>query len=281
MGFNISSDSVTVDGNIDRLLSLDIEEWVNQSDNPNSILQIGDNQHISTSDTLTSCETALRVDSGSFHGFSSIPQMYGSGEHGFAYKAAPYAVGDSHNQLVGYLALINQRDGEPGELPPSVAFYSDSRHSTVRPWAVLVDDELSSWDNGIVLNGDYKETVIRHDKWLVKPDGTTERGGGIETSRVEVTTNHTTKRSEELLGTDTTGGAVTITLDKDSLRDGHRKTIKDEGGVADASNITIKSEGGELIDDKQQVTIKKKYGWITVYSNGKQWFTIRHPPKQQ
>lgn len=100
------------------------------------------------------------------------------------------------------------------------------------------------------------------------------RNGGVEVNRVgPKSAAYTTARDDEIVGVDSSGGTVTITLDSASAADGHRKTIKDEAGSAGTNAITVDTEGSETIDGSSSVSISSNYGSVTVYSDGTNWFT--------
>lgn len=144
----------------------------------------------------------------------------------------------------------------------------------ISPGECSIDDTTTS---GISLDGEYDDAILDHPNFTVLPDGTIQSSSTPTINRVEVTQDYTTTEEDELLGIKSGNGAITVTLDSNSLVDGHKKTINDEDGSADTNNITIESSGGELVDDNPNVTITEQFGWITIYSDGSQWYTIRHP----
>lgn len=83
-----------------------------------------------------------------------------------------------------------------------------------------------------------------------------------------------TARDDHIIGVDTTGGAVTITLDTDDVESGRALIVKDEGGNAGSANITIDTEGSETIDGAASVTISTNYGYRNLYSDGSNWFIM-------
>ena len=86
-----------------------------------------------------------------------------------------------------------------------------------------------------------------------------------------VSANTTT---QTIIGVTDNSSARTITLDTDDVVDGRIIIIKDEAGTAaSANNITIDTEGAELIDGAASITITANYGVARVYSNGTNWFS--------
>jgi len=73
---------------------------------------------------------------------------------------------------------------------------------------------------------------------------------------------------------DTSGVAITLTLDTDDVVDGREIIVKDTAGNANASNITIDTEGAETIDGAGSQTINTDYGYLRLYSDGSNWFII-------
>ena len=51
-------------------------------------------------------------------------------------------------------------------------------------------------------------------------------------------------------------------------------TIKDESGGANANNISIVTQGGQLIDGATSIAITEDYGSVTLYSNGTNLYSI-------
>lgn len=89
---------------------------------------------------------------------------------------------------------------------------------------------------------------------------------------VSVDSNYTSQ-SETIIGVDTTGGAVTVTLASDDVAAGKIVVINDEGGAAGTNSITVATEGSETIDGSATATISTNYGSLRLYSNGSNWFT--------
>ena len=67
-------------------------------------------------------------------------------------------------------------------------------------------------------------------------------------------------------------GAVTITLATAMVTAGRCIYIIDEGGNAGTNNITITTEGGELIKGNETNTISDNYGRRQLYSDGTDWY---------
>lgn len=71
-----------------------------------------------------------------------------------------------------------------------------------------------------------------------------------------------------------TAAARTITLATSDVAEGRTITIKDSTGGALANNITIDTEGAQLIDGAASIAIALNYGSATVVSDGTNWFTV-------
>ena len=82
-----------------------------------------------------------------------------------------------------------------------------------------------------------------------------------------------TTTGQSIVGVDSTG-LVTVHLATVDMKAGRVIVIKDEKGLADSNNITVDTEGGDLIDNTANVLITAKYGVVRAYSNGSTWFTF-------
>jgi hypothetical protein len=99
------------------------------------------------------------------------------------------------------------------------------------------------------------------------------RNGGlvVGTSSTAVSAS---SAQETIIGVTSTASARTITLDSDDCKTGRIVIVKDESGGAGTNNITIDTEGAELIDGAASVVITANYGCVRLYSNGTNWFSI-------
>tara|TARA_R110000803_G_scaffold49672_2_gene103342 strand:+ start:7980 stop:8345 length:366 start_codon:yes stop_codon:yes gene_type:complete len=85
-------------------------------------------------------------------------------------------------------------------------------------------------------------------------------------SATAVTTNYTLKTNDTFLAID--GGVIAITLA--GVKDpGRRVTVKDTGGNAGTTTITIMG----TVDGASNPTITTNYGVVNLISNGTSWFT--------
>lgn len=100
------------------------------------------------------------------------------------------------------------------------------------------------------------------------------KAGVIHSGRVAKNANYKTTASDYIVGVDTSGGAVTITLGSATVTEGRFVIIKDEKGNAGTNNITVATEGSETIDGSASITISSNYGAVILYSDGSNWFTI-------
>lgn len=78
--------------------------------------------------------------------------------------------------------------------------------------------------------------------------------------------------SEVIIGVTSTAAARTITLSTAGTDNGRIVIVKDESGAAGTNNITIDTEGAELIDGAATKVISTNYGVVRLYSDGINWF---------
>jgi hypothetical protein len=70
-------------------------------------------------------------------------------------------------------------------------------------------------------------------------------------------------------------GVVTITLPTaQAALAGRPYVVKDESGAAATNNITVDTQGAELIDGAATDTINTNFASIGYYTNGTDWFKI-------
>ena len=98
--------------------------------------------------------------------------------------------------------------------------------------------------------------------------------GGLKYSRTAVaTTTYTVLGTDNIIGvTYTATGAVSIILPTALMQAGKAYHIVDEGGLAGTNNITISTEGAELISGANTAVINANYNAKNVYNNGTDWF---------
>lgn len=80
--------------------------------------------------------------------------------------------------------------------------------------------------------------------------------------------------TDYFISVDTSGGAITVTLPNAATLAGRTYVIRDTGGAAAASNITIGTGGGNLVGGGASAATKvisAAYAGATVYSNGVTW----------
>ncbi|MEK6849645.1 MAG: hypothetical protein AABY01_03690, partial [Nanoarchaeota archaeon] len=104
-------------------------------------------------------------------------------------------------------------------------------------------------------------------------------GGGVTFKRAATAIDYATTINDHIVAVTSTTVPRTVTLSTVSLAEGSATagfilTIKDESGGAAANNVTIATEGAELIDGAATAVINTNYGVVRVYSNGSNWFTI-------
>lgn len=107
----------------------------------------------------------------------------------------------------------------------------------------------------------------------VDSNGTaTYAGGLIMTGYSHVGASRNTTTSDFYIGVSSDDGAITITLDTDTVTAGRTVYIKDEDGNASVNNITIATEAAETIDGSATLTIENDYNAVGLYSDGTNWF---------
>ena len=176
-------------------------------------------------------------------GHTSVTVQDGDGGRNIGGRAYVYSNGPSHNQSIGYYARVVQKSGEDGALPPSAGFYVDSRNSDYRPFGMLVDDNASIWQNGIVLNGDYLSTLIRGPGgvFTVTPDGDIKTEGTVEQSG-DVQPRYRKVREETLPD----NGDLTIDLKTELPHDSKQWRVNVTSKFNDGAIATERGFEGEL-----------------------------------
>lgn len=121
-------------------------------------------------------------------------------------------------------------------------------------------------------------TVTDRDYAIYVEDGKTKLLGGFlrNTRAVTDASESTTQEDDILHVTYTATGAVAIELETDTcnglLDYGRQITIKDAGGLAGTNNITVSTEGSELIDGAATYVINSNYASIDLYCYNGNWF---------
>jgi hypothetical protein len=98
---------------------------------------------------------------------------------------------------------------------------------------------------------------------------------GVVFNRVSVTSNYTITKSNYIIGVDSTGGSVTVTLpDAGTLSSGQVFVVKDEGGDAFNNNILISASGSQKINNTNTAVLQVPYVSIQLYCDGTSKFFI-------
>ena len=87
-----------------------------------------------------------------------------------------------------------------------------------------------------------------------------------------VASSRNTTTMDYYIGVSSDDGAITITLDTDTVTAGRTIHIKDEDGNATTNNITIDTEASETIDEANDITISTNFGAYSLYCDGTNWF---------
>ena len=100
--------------------------------------------------------------------------------------------------------------------------------------------------------------------------GNTRLRGGVVVGRRTKTSAYTVAVDDHIIGVDTSGGTVTITLpDADTFTSGQVFIIKDEGASAASNNITITTDtSGDKIDGSNSVLLDSDRASVNIYTDG-------------
>ena len=86
---------------------------------------------------------------------------------------------------------------------------------------------------------------------------------------------YTVKASDHFVCVDTSNGAVTVELPRSAdVGAGFTFIVKDEGGRAAASNITVKTPVRETLDGSDRLIVTIGYSSYQLYTNGINWFVL-------
>jgi hypothetical protein len=100
-----------------------------------------------------------------------------------------------------------------------------------------------------------------------------ENLGALKVAQRSVSAAANSTATDYIIGVDTTGAAVTVTLRTVDALDGRVIILSDTGGNATANNITLATEGAETIDGNATAAITADDGSLRVYCDGTNWFT--------
>jgi len=105
--------------------------------------------------------------------------------------------------------------------------------------------------------------------------GQLQTGGMIYNYTQVSDATYTTTATDYYVGCQRTAdGACTITLATSSMIPGRTVVVLDEGQNAGSNNITIDTEGSELINNATSTTISSNGGSLTIVCNGVNWYTL-------
>jgi len=83
------------------------------------------------------------------------------------------------------------------------------------------------------------------------------------------------KVTDHFVGVDTSNGTVTIKLPESAdVGAGFTFVLKDEGGRAAASNITVTTPVRETLDGSDRLIVTADYSSYQLYTNGINWFVL-------
>lgn len=98
--------------------------------------------------------------------------------------------------------------------------------------------------------------------------------GNSFTGSRQVTTVSVNSNGASIIAVTNTAAPRTITISTAHTVNGRGMIVKDESGAAGTNNITVDTEGGELIDGLASIKITANYGVLKIYSDGTNWFTL-------
>lgn len=133
---------------------------------------------------------------------------------------------------------------------------------------------VAGYDQSIVIGRGVTATHANDGRWgssTYPADHKSFRRWAVKRTATAVSAN---TAATVIVGVTSTASARTITLDTDDVIDGLIIIVKDESGAANVNNITIDTEGTELIDGAASIVINTAYGVARLYSNGTNWFTF-------
>lgn len=93
-----------------------------------------------------------------------------------------------------------------------------------------------------------------------------------QTSYATKTANYTMTASDDVIGADSSGGVITITLPVASTVTGRKMRVFDKGGSAQTNNITIARQGSDTINGDTSVIINSNHDHVVFFSDGSNWF---------
>jgi len=164
--------------------------------------------------------------------------------------------------------------GTSADLTTNNAFGSTSAHLHQVTGTLAVSGTVESAPSLYVSSAD--PSVIRVGIGLKSPthdfdvNGNTRLRGGVVVGRRTKTSAYTVAVDDHIIGVDTSGGTVTITLpDADTFTAGQVFIIKDEGANAASNNITITTDtSGDKIDGSNSVLLDSDRASVNIYTDG-------------
>lgn len=133
-------------------------------------------------------------------------------------------------------------------------------------------------NQGVKLRTNNVSSATTHNVEFPDAAGTLYVQGTQEDFRFQHSGGHTAdttiSTANQIVGVDSSGGVVTITLASAMLAAGAWIIINDEANSGGGNTITIDTEGSETIDGSTSININTNNGSARVYSNGTNWFTF-------
>jgi hypothetical protein len=155
---------------------------------------------------------------------------------------------------------------------------ADSAEASGVKWSVGaglgdVNGPASASDNRIARFDGTTGKLIQNSTVTVDDFGNTTGLGSLNLKRTSTGVNYLTA-NDYYVGVINTDVPRTITLSSADTQNGRTIIVKDETGGAGTNNITIDTQGAELIDGLATIVISAGYGVARLYSNGINWFTF-------
>lgn len=89
-----------------------------------------------------------------------------------------------------------------------------------------------------------------------------------------VSANASIDDATEVVGADSSGGAITVTLDAALHAPGRVITVTDVGGSSSLNAITVATSGTSTVDGATSGSVAADYGQLRLVSDGTNWFSI-------
>jgi len=190
------------------------------------------------------------------------------------------------NPINDPIAVVTVATGVNAE----VYFTEDDQSGTLN--AALVDFSVGggavfasgSWVEAIGIGSTGADELTIFGDLIVTGSLSAGSSGALYNNRKVITfadSPYTVLNTDHYIGVDSSGGLVSVTLPTTlpGSANGRELIIKDEGGVAASSNITVQIGGGALIDDVASIVLSADHSGLTIIANGQigaatRWYLV-------